>query len=106
MSDETIILTDHEGRMIRLTEERHEHILRHPEMAEQIDRIHETIAEPQMIVATTADETVHVYHRYYATTPVTSKFLQVAVKILEDDAIVLTAFFSSRQKKGILVWRA
>ena len=106
MNDETVILADHEGRSIRLTPERHEHILEHPEMVEQFERICETLAQPETVVVTTADETVHVYHRHYEITPVTSKFLQVAVKLLEDDAFVLTAFFSSRPKKGKTIWQA
>ena len=105
-NDDTIILIDHTEREIQLTQERYQHILEHPEMVEQMDKIRQTIAEPEVIIATSADETVHVYHRHYATTPVTSKFLLVAVKVLEDDAFVLTAFFSSRQKKGTVIWQA
>ncbi len=103
MNDDTIVLIDHNGLEIRLTPERHEHILEHPEMVEQMDKIRRTIAEPEVIIATSTDETVHVYHRHYAKTPVTSKFLLVAV---EDDAFLLTAFFSSRQKKGATIWKA
>ena len=106
MNDETIILIDYKGREIRLTTERRGHIFEHPEMVEQFERIRDTIREPEVIVATTADETVHVYHRYYETTPVTSKYLLVAVKLLEEDAFVLTAFLSSRQKKGKIIWQA
>jgi hypothetical protein len=106
MSGDTLILTDHEGRTIRLTAERQAHILEHPELEDQLDRLKETIAQPSVIIATAVDETVHVYHRHYVSTPVTSKFLLVAVKILETDAFVLTAFFSSRRKKGEIVWQA
>lgn len=106
MNDDTIVLLDYSGLAIRLTAERHEHIMVHSEMVEQFDKIKQTIAEPEFIISTTADDTVHVYHRHYATTPVTSKFLLVAVKLLDNDAFVLTAFFSSRQKKGMLIWTA
>lgn len=105
-NDDTVILTDHEGRKIRLTTERREHILKHPEMVDQFERVSETLGVPETVVATSADNTVHVYHRYYESTPVTSKFLQVAVKLLENDAFVLTAFFSQRKKKGITLWKA
>ncbi len=106
VDDETHILKDHEGREIRLTAERRAHILQRPEMLNQFDRIAETLNNPEIVVATDADEAVHVYHRYYETTPVTSKFLQVAVKILKDDAFVLTAFYSRREKKGTPIWKA
>jgi hypothetical protein len=96
--ENTTTFTDHEARVIRLTEERRTHILDHPEMADQLGRVAETLADPDAVVATSADETVHVYHKHYAQTPVTEKFLLVAVKMLGDDAFVLTAFFTTAKK--------
>ena len=75
-------------------------------MAEQFERIRETLQSPETVVVTSADDTVQVYHRYYETTPVTSKFLLIAVKLLGDDAFVLTAFFSRREKRGTVIWTA
>ena len=106
MSDDTHIFTDYRGRKIRLNTERLSHLLEHPEMVGQLHRIEETLANPQIIIATSLDDSVHVYHRYYETTPVTSKYLQVVVKLLIDDAFILTAFFSNRQKKGDMIWQA
>lgn len=105
-NDDTLMLTDHQGQAIRLTAERRDHILEHPEMEGQLERIRETIEAPQLVVATTVDPSVRVYHRYYEKTPVTSKYLLVAVKIETGDAFVLTAFFSSRQKRGTILWQA
>jgi hypothetical protein len=102
--EDTTTFADYEARVIRLTEERRTHILDHPEMADQLDRVAETLAGPDVVVSTSADETVHVYHKRYAQTPVTEKFLLVAVKVLGDDAFMLTAFFSNRQKKGVTLW--
>jgi len=101
-----VIVTDYAGREIRLTAERREHILEHQEMDGQLERILETIQAPESVIASTADDTVQVYQRYYESTPVTSKFLLVAVKTLEGDAFVLTAFFSRREKRGIPIWIA
>jgi|GEM_PF-3408617 len=42
--------------------------------------------------------------RYDETTPVTGKFLLVVVKVLKEDAFVLTTFFSKREKKGNVQW--
>ncbi len=106
MNDEPLIFIDYNGRKIRLTSERQNHILEHPEMLEQLNKIRETISSPEIVIATDADKTVHVYHRYYNTTPVTSKFLLVVVKMLDDDAFILTAFFSNRSKKGSILWQA
>lgn len=99
-----VLFTDYADRVVRLTDERWSHILQHPEMEGQIERIQETLLEPELVIATRADESVRVYHRHYPQTPVSSKYLQVAVKIVPDDAFVLTAFFSSRQKRGRTVW--
>lgn len=101
----SIVWVDQNGRSIRLTDERQDHILQHPEMENQFDRVQETLQTPQSVVATHADNSVHVYQRFYEITPVTSKFLLVAVKMLEDDAYVLTAFYSRREKKGTVIWR-
>ena len=104
MPDDYEILTDHQGRAIRLTSERWSHILDHPEMIGQHERLIDTIANPEIVIATIKDETIHTYHRLYGQTPVTRKHLVVAVKILGDDAFVVTAFFSNRVKRGIQIW--
>ncbi len=99
------LLIDYNKRKIRLTDERWEHIVSHIEMVEQRERLVQTLAEPDSVVSTEADPTVLVYVRFYEITPVTSKYLQVAVKMLEGDAFVVTAFFSRRAKKGEVVWQ-
>ena len=98
------ILANYSSRMIRLNRERYAHIMEHPEMRGQYSRIAETIALPDFVITTVIDPSVHVYHRFYLQTPVTRKYMLVAVKIGVDDAFVLTAFFSSRKKKGVTVW--
>ena len=104
-NSEQTLLIDYSGRTIRLSEERRAHILEHPEMSSQFDRLKATVALPDFVVATLADPSVHVYHRLYPQTPVTRKYMLVAVKLLPDNAFVLTAFFSSRRKKGVTVWQ-
>ncbi|MHB8629997.1 MAG: hypothetical protein ACYDBJ_28580 [Aggregatilineales bacterium] len=104
MSEDTFF-TAHQGRPIRLTQERWQHILEHPEMTEQRERIIETLVSPDIIIATEADPDVHTYHRLYPQTLVTRKYLIVAIKVLADDAFILTAFFSRRLKKGKIIWQ-
>jgi hypothetical protein len=103
--DDFEVFTDYKGRAIRLTNERWDHILEHPEMIEQRERLMETLSAPALVISTTKDDAIHTYHRFYEVTPVTSKYLIVAVKIMEDDAFVVTAFYSSRQKKGKIIWQ-
>ncbi len=99
------VLIDYQQRTIRLTAERWAHIVNHPEMVGQYDRLVETLSAPDIVIATVRDEAVHTYHRLYETTPVTRKYLVVVVKIEAEDAFVLTAYFTSRLKKGKIVWR-
>ena len=105
MPEEFENLIDYRGQTIRLTNERWTHILDHPEMMGQRERISEALLMTDDVIATAKDETVHTYHKFYEQTPVTKKYLIVAVKIAADDAFVLTAFFSSRSKKGNVVWQ-
>ena len=67
------ILTDYAGVDIRLTDGRLEHIERRPEMDGQLDRIEETLAQPDELRRSDRDELVHLYYRRYAETPVTEK---------------------------------
>ena len=106
MADEFEQFTDYQGRVIRLTMERWTHIRDHPEMTDQRDRLRETLAMPDVVIETVKDVTVHVYHRLYEQTPVTRKYLLVVVKILTEDAFVITAFFSGRLKRGNVRWQA
>lgn len=74
-------------------------------MVDQRQRLVETLVNPDNVIATTVDASVHAYQRWYVQTPVTSKFLIVVVKILTDDAFIITAYYSSRQKKGDVQWQ-
>ena len=98
------ILQDRFGRTVRLTEERIAHILEHREMEGQLDKLEEVLQEPDVIFRSQRDPTVHVYQKHYPATPVTEKYLLVAVKVEENDAFILTAFFTDTIKKGARVW--
>lgn len=98
------LFKDRDGREIRLTNERLNHILEHPEMESQESRIVETLLTPDSIIASHHDATVHLYHKWYNETPVTQKYLVVVVKYLEQDAFIITAFFTDKEKKGRQIW--
>ena len=80
------------------------HIHEHPEMVGQERRIRETLQKPDVVLTSHKDSSVHVYYRYYKRGPAGSKHLMVAVKILEEDAFVITAFFTDEVKGGRRVW--
>lgn len=96
---------DIQGRKIRLTEERRNHIeYDHPEMFGQIDKIKETLLNPEVIIKSKTDQDVELYYRYYAITPVSEKYLCVVVKVLEIDLFIITAYFTDTIKKGEILW--
>ena len=99
-----IILSDFSGRSIRLTDERLAHVLEHLEMQGQEQRIAETLLTPHSVVQSHHDPAVPLYPKFYDETPVTRKYLVVVAKHLEQDAFVITAFFTDKEKKGARIW--
>ncbi|MGB3533082.1 MAG: hypothetical protein WBA13_06145 [Microcoleaceae cyanobacterium] len=97
-------LTDYQGHLVRLTEERLTHILQHPELANMEDEIEITLQHPQQVRRSRTDETVLISYRYYTGTLIGDKWLCIIVKYLENDAFVLTAYFTDKIKKGEQVW--
>jgi len=96
---------DVHNRHIRLTEERREHIeTDHPEMFGQINRIQETLLNPDIIARSRTDPEVELFYRHYDATPVTEKYLCVVVKVLVDDIFIITAYFTDKIKKGEILW--
>ena len=60
---------DYEGRLIRLTADRLQHIRRRPEMAGQETKIEEAVASPDIVTESRQDPTVRLYHKLYEDTP-------------------------------------
>jgi hypothetical protein len=93
-------LLDFQNRAIRLSDERRQHILEHPEMAGLEAAIAQTLREPEIVRKSRSDVTVALYYRYYTNTLVGDKWLCVVVKLLLDDAFVLTAYLTDKPKQG------
>ena len=104
MAKTTWTAKDYAGRVVRLTDERWRHILDHPEMSRQKRRVRETLKEPDMVFTSHRDSSVYLYFRFYPRSPVGRKYLMVAVKILEADAFIVTAFFTDEIKGGSQLW--
>jgi hypothetical protein len=73
-------------------------------LVRQEHRIREVLQEPDIVFTSHKASSVHVYYRRYARGPVGSKHLMVAVKIFEEDAFVITAFFTDEVKGGEQIW--
>ncbi len=95
-------IVDFQDRRIRLTDERLAHIREHPEMLGLEHAIEETLRQPERVVESMSD----LYYRYYVGTRVGDKYLCVIVKVVGDDAFVLTAYLTDTIKKGRIVWPA
>jgi len=97
---------DIHNRQIQLTDERQEHIeVDHSEMSGQIDRIRETLLNPDVIVRSRTDSEVELFYRHYDATPVMEKYLCVVVKVLTDDIFIITAYFTDKIKRGETLWK-
>ena len=89
-----------------MTNERQEHFeTAHPELADSVPRITETLTNPDTIVRSVTDEAVELFYRHYPTTPVTSKFLCVVVKVVANDSFVITAYYTDTIKQGERLWQ-
>ncbi len=98
------ILNDHEGRAIRLTDERLAHILEHPEMQGMEGRIEETVRRPERVLESLSDPQARLHYRMYLATRVGDKHLCVVVKLSDNDAFVLTAYLMSKPAGGRQLW--
>src|SRR5689334_8298261 len=97
---------DHEGRIIRLTKERRDHILEHPEMRGLEPELVRTISAPQCVIESVSDSDARLYYQWLTGTAVGDKYLCVVVKIDPGDAFVLTAYLTDTIKKGRTLWPA
>jgi hypothetical protein len=59
-----VVLTDYEGRSVRLTDERWEHIQEHPEMVGLREAIAETLEKPEAVVKSPSDPLARLYYRF------------------------------------------
>lgn len=98
------ILVDYQGRHIRLTDERLNHILEHPEMRDMETKIKETLTQPERVVKSNTDENAQLFYRYQTGTLFGDKWLCVVVKYTYDP-FLLTAYLTDKIKKGQELWR-
>jgi len=93
------------GKIVRLDEDRWKHVLEHLEMKEQIFKIKETLVDPDEVRESVRDSSVWLFYKLYINSPVSEKYLLVAVKLLNGEGFIVTAFFTDKVKKGGLIWK-
>ena len=99
------ILTDYQNRQIRLTEERLQHILDHPEMVDMRFQLEIVLQTPEVVRQSRSDSQVYLYYRFYEKTIVGAKWLCVVIKDKSDDAFIITAYLTDKLKQGLELWR-
>ncbi len=67
----------------------------------EIERV---LTAPQTVRRSRSDDTVRLFHEFYAQTMGGGKWLCVFVKYLEDDAFVVTAYLTDKPKTGDSLW--
>jgi hypothetical protein len=98
------LLRDFQGLEVRLTAERLERILEHPEMRGSEAAIGVTLAFPERVIESLFDPDIRLYCRFYRRTVVGAKHLCVVVKISAEDAFVVTAYLTDSIKRGRRLW--
>ncbi|MDQ1329361.1 MAG: hypothetical protein QG641_2650 [Candidatus Poribacteria bacterium] len=89
-----------------MTNERLKHIeIDHLEMSYQIAKIYETLQFPDIIIRSNTDYEVELFYRHYKSTPLTEKYMCVAVKAKQNDPFILTAYFTDKIKRGAILWQ-
>ncbi|MCI0628083.1 MAG: hypothetical protein L0387_41590 [Acidobacteria bacterium] len=100
-----ISFRDRQHRQVRLTDERLAHLeTDHPEMKGQASRIGETLADPDQVIRSATDSAVELFYKLYPSTPVTTKFLCIVVKVLPNDNFIITSYYTDTVKKGEALW--
>ncbi len=103
-SENRQLIPDYQNRLVRLTDERLNHILRHPELEKRQTTIVETVSYPEQILFSNTDNSILLNYRFYRNTLFGDKWLCVVVKYLQNDAFIITAYLTDKIKKGEKLW--
>lgn len=95
----------YDGKRIRLTDVQKRHIsFFHPEVLVNQEMLMETLTTPDIVTAGGASS-IRVLYRFYDATPVTSKWLAIVVKVLNQEGFIVTSYFTDRIKRWTVLWR-
>ena len=99
------IFLDCFGCSVRLTDERLQHILEHPELNGLREKIGKVLLHPQLVRRSRSDVSVRLFYGFCARTIVGGKWLCVVVKYAEADAFVITSYLTDKPKAGENLWQ-
>lgn len=63
-----------------------------------------TVRRPEQLIRSSSDAQARLYYRYHHETPVGGKYLCVVVKVIREDASIVTAYLTDRIKRGTRLW--
>ena len=68
------------------------------------ERIAEAVRHPDRVLESLSDPQARLYYRFYVDTPAGDKHLCVAVKLVDNDAFILTAYLMRKPVGGRQLW--
>ena len=99
------VFRDYQGRQVRLTDERLDHILEnHEDMELLVFAISETLELPDAVVQSNSNPNARLYYREYRNTHAGDKYICVVAIMLEDDAFVVSAYLREGVREGAVLW--
>ena len=89
-------------KKISISNEHWKHIseIKHPEVSGLEDEIKQTLIIPIEIKRRNSDRNIYLYYSKYK-----SKFLCVVIRHLNGNGFVITAYITSKIKKGEILWK-
>ena len=91
-------ITDKTGRVIRLTKRQWSHIIiKHPDLSEKDQEIQQVLEKPDLILPHKFDDSMGNYCKYDKKE---KAYLFTAVKYLNGEGFVVTAFYTQQIKKN------
>ena len=98
------IFRNFQGRQVRFTNERLDHILEsHEDMEPLIFAIRETLELSDAVIQSNTNRNAHLYYREYTETHAGDKYVCVVV-ILENDAFIASAYLREQVREGTVIW--
>ena len=89
-------IDDKNKRKIHLSKERYKHILKHPNMHDQLENIKRTLQNPTTMRYYEEDESVVYYYKEFKNRNASERYLLVSVKYLNSKGFVITSFLTNR----------
>jgi hypothetical protein len=95
----------YDKRRVRLTQVQLLHmVFFHPEVENEQAKIRKALENPEIVVEGATKDT-KICYRLFKRTPVTSKYLAVVVKVLNQEGFIVTAYFTERVRRGKVLWK-